>query len=144
MMHTRSDNFCCQQVLCLYSEVTEELLCSCLSQASLVAQNLPFARDLNTLAGEVVDGMKRAGAVLYNGIHLRIEKDAEDWKVIMGGEKVHEVSPRSVIFHLCMRSWASSLFTSKECFCLPLSLVGACGMGVFKRFRLFGRPTWQR
>ena len=68
-------------------------MCSCLNQASLVAQNLPFAPDLNILAGEVVDGLKSAGVAVYNGIHLRIEKDAEEWADIMGGEKVQRVHP---------------------------------------------------
>jgi len=62
--------------------------CSCLSQASLVAQKLPFGPDLRALAEESVDGMKQVGKALFNGLHLCIEKDAQDWASIMGGEEV--------------------------------------------------------
>ena len=53
-----------------------------------MARNLPFAPELVRLAEEIIDGMKRAGEALYNGIHLRIEEDAQDWFAIMGGEQV--------------------------------------------------------
>lgn len=64
------------------------MLCSCLLEASLVAQNLPFSPKLVQLAEEIILSMKESGAPAYNGLHLRIENDAQDWLAIMGGEEV--------------------------------------------------------
>jgi hypothetical protein len=46
-----------------------------------------FSPAVQSLANKVVYmmGQEYGAAVPYNGIHLRIEKDAMDWMAIMGG-----------------------------------------------------------
>lgn len=55
---------------------------------SEVARSLAFAPRLVALADRVVDGLTRGGALAFNGVHLRVEKDARDWASIMGGSQV--------------------------------------------------------
>uniref|UniRef100_A0A1D2A093 O-fucosyltransferase family protein n=1 Tax=Auxenochlorella protothecoides TaxID=3075 RepID=A0A1D2A093_AUXPR len=59
-----------------------------LGLVSGVARSLAFAPALHALADRVVDEMTRGGVLPFNGVHLRIEKDARDWAMIMGGEQV--------------------------------------------------------
>ena len=113
MTHAGSESH--HHMLHVCTPVTIRVLCSCLSQASLVARNLPFAPDLNTLAEEIIDGMKRVGVVVYNGIHLRIEKDAKEWAEIMGGEKVNKAPPSSMI--LCPFSQSRSMSEAGQATC---------------------------
>ena len=40
------------------------------------------------LAEQVIRRMKQSGIPTYNGLHLRTEKDAQDWSTTMGGEEV--------------------------------------------------------
>ena len=56
-----------------------------------MAQKLPFAPDLRELADKIVDRMKQSGGKQYNGLHLRLEKDAKDWITIFGGKEVQRV-----------------------------------------------------
>ena len=55
---------------------------------NVVAQTLSFAPKLVDLADKVIAGMRAAGVHSYNGLHLRIERDAQDWAIIMGGDQV--------------------------------------------------------
>jgi hypothetical protein len=56
----------------------------------MVAESLKWPAKLQALAGRVKSGMRDAGGLQYNSVHFRIEKDAKDWAMIMGGV---EVSP---------------------------------------------------
>lgn len=62
--------------------------CSCTSLATHVAQTLYFAPELVHLADRILSGLRAAGVHTFNGLHLRIERDAQDWAAIMGGEEV--------------------------------------------------------
>lgn len=62
-----------------------------LGLVSGVARSLAFAPALHALADRVVDEMTRGGVLPFNGVHLRIEKDARDWAMIMGGEQVGDL-----------------------------------------------------
>lgn len=53
-----------------------------------VAKSLYFAPELHALANDVIARMTEGGALEYNAAHLRIEKDARDWSIIMGGDGV--------------------------------------------------------
>ena len=55
---------------------------------SEVAKSLEFAPNIQELANKVVRGITDGGAAVFNAVHLRIEKDAKDWSIIMGGEAV--------------------------------------------------------
>ena len=59
------------------------------------ARSLAFAPAMRTLADRVVAGItaaKGAGGdvtpVEFNAAHLRLEKDARDWAIILGGQAV--------------------------------------------------------
>ena len=70
---------------------------------SKVARSLPFAPHLEQLAARIVANITGDGRAQFNGAHLRMEKDAKDWSVIMGGEEVQ--FPRNNIFlhgHACL------------------------------------------
>ena len=62
--------------------------CSCLELVSKVARSLRFAPQLEQLAMRIVANITGGGRMPFNGAHLRLEKDAKDWSVIMGGEEV--------------------------------------------------------
>ena len=53
-----------------------------------VAQSMDFAPSIQALADRVVLGITGNGQAEFNAVHLRIEKDARDWSIIMGGEAV--------------------------------------------------------
>jgi hypothetical protein len=53
-----------------------------------VAKSLEFAPQLHAMAQRIIEGMTEGGKHDYNGVHLRIEKDARDWALIMGGQEV--------------------------------------------------------
>ena len=53
-----------------------------------MARSLQFAPELHALADRVVEGVTEGGRHPFNGVHLRIEKDACDWAAIMGGQQV--------------------------------------------------------
>lgn len=53
--------------------------------ATQVARALPFSREVEALATRTVAALAVRGHVAFNGVHLRIEKDAGDWSIIMGG-----------------------------------------------------------
>ncbi len=73
-----------------------ELPCTLLSvatatlpAASVVATNFRFSPAVVALARKVVGHIRQeygAGSA-FNGIHLRIEKDASDWMAILGGKE---------------------------------------------------------
>jgi hypothetical protein len=43
---------------------------------------------LQILADKIIQQMKfKEGSSFYNGIHMRMEKDASDWAIIMGGRQ---------------------------------------------------------
>ena len=50
-----------------------------------VAKSLEFAPTLQALANRIVEGITGGGMHAYNGLHLRVERDARDWTNIMGG-----------------------------------------------------------
>ena len=43
---------------------------------------------MQNLADLVLSEMAAAGIVSFNGLHLRMEADAEDWGALMGGDEV--------------------------------------------------------
>lgn len=53
-----------------------------------VAKSLEFSPLIHAMADRIIEGMTAGGAHDYNGVHLRIEKDARDWAMIMGGQQV--------------------------------------------------------
>lgn len=53
-----------------------------------VARSLRFAPQLERLAERIVANMTQSGHLVFNAAHLRIEKDARDWSIILGGEGV--------------------------------------------------------
>jgi hypothetical protein len=53
-----------------------------------VARSLRFAPELHALADRILSELTEGGAAPFNGLHLRIEKDARDWATIMGGQQV--------------------------------------------------------
>ncbi|CAL8465889.1 g5425 [Coccomyxa elongata] len=53
---------------------------------SQIATSLDFSPFVKSLARQVLSMMAIKGAKKFNGVHLRIESDARDWAVIMGGE----------------------------------------------------------
>ena len=59
--------------------------CSALPIVSEVAMSLSFAARLQTMADRIIDTISDHGATPFNGVHLRVEKDARDWATIMGG-----------------------------------------------------------
>ncbi len=63
---------------------------------SKVAQSLAFNPHLRTVADRVVDILTRGGRQPFHGVHLRVENDAQDWAVIMGGKGVSEPSGGTV------------------------------------------------
>jgi len=53
-----------------------------------VARSLAFAPRLHAMADRVVAALTDGGRLPFNGVHLRVEKDARDWASIMGGTQV--------------------------------------------------------
>ena len=53
-----------------------------------VARSLSFAPLLEGMAQRILVNMTQSGRVSFNAAHLRIEKDARDWSIILGGEAV--------------------------------------------------------
>lgn len=53
-----------------------------------VAKSLRFSPEIAAMADRIVEAVTEGGAVPFNGVHLRIEKDARDWAAIMGGQQV--------------------------------------------------------
>ena len=66
------------------------LLCSrsVLPNISAVAKSLEFSPVVMALANRIVANITREGALPFNAAHLRIEKDAKDWTITMGGRGV--------------------------------------------------------
>lgn len=58
---------------------------SILPLATEVSLSLPFNATLDRLALRTVAAMRAAKVPSFNGVHLRMEKDAGDWMVILGG-----------------------------------------------------------
>ena len=77
-----------------------------------VAKSLAFAPALHALADRVVAGVTGGGAHPFNGVHLRVEKDARDWATIMGGTQVvwqgYVDTMRGVGFNATTRLYAAS------------------------------------
>ena len=63
-------------------------MCSNLQLVTEVARSLAFSSNIQDMADRVIDRMTQDGKLVYNAMHLRIEKDARDWYTIMGGEAV--------------------------------------------------------
>lgn len=61
---------------------------SALPVVTEVARSLAFSPRLHALADRVVEGVTDGGRLPFNGVHLRVEKDARDWASIMGGQQV--------------------------------------------------------
>jgi hypothetical protein len=64
--------------------------CSNLPLVSEVARSLDFAPALHELANQIISRLTKDGQLSYNAAHLRIEKDARDWSIIMGGDGVSQ------------------------------------------------------
>ena len=47
--------------------------------------SLRRVQHLQALADKVVKGITSEGRPTFNGVHMRMEKDAADWAIIMGG-----------------------------------------------------------
>lgn len=69
----------CPQPHCLRSN---------LPMVTEVARSLAFAPRLHAMADRVVAALTDGGRLPFNGVHLRVEKDARDWASIMGGTQV--------------------------------------------------------
>lgn len=55
---------------------------------SQVASTLQFNPSLEYLADRVASYITRNGRRRFNGAHLRVEKDAAEWFIILGGPEV--------------------------------------------------------
>ena len=66
----------------------EVCVCSNLRLAGEVARSLRWSPTVQQLADRVIQGIRAGGTGQFNSVHLRIEKDARDWSLIMGGEAV--------------------------------------------------------
>jgi hypothetical protein len=53
-----------------------------------VAKSLSFSPQVQALADRILEDLTEGGTLPFNGLHLRIEKDARDWATIMGGQQV--------------------------------------------------------
>lgn len=53
-----------------------------------VTRSLRFPPSVHALAARIVEGVTGGGKRSFNGAHLRIEKDARDWAMILGGPQV--------------------------------------------------------
>lgn len=77
-----------------------------------VAKSLKFSPELHALADRIVDAVTEGGTLPFNGVHLRIEKDARDWAAIMGGQQVvwqgYISTMRSVGFNGTSRIYVAS------------------------------------
>ena len=76
------------------------------------AQSLAFAPMLHAMADRIIEGMTAGGAHPYNGLHLRVEKDARDWIEIMGGTQAlwdsYVAAMKSVGFNATTRIYVAS------------------------------------
>ncbi|KAI7838016.1 hypothetical protein COHA_008197 [Chlorella ohadii] len=100
--------------------VVLDLPCSFFSLRSLsnlpmvteVARSLAFAPRLHAMADRVVAALTDGGRLPFNGVHLRVEKDARDWASIMGGTQVvwsgYLKTMRAVGFNSSTRLYAAS------------------------------------
>lgn len=91
---------CCRP----YPPITQPLppplrRCSTLPVVTEVARSLRFAPALHAMADRVIAGVTQGGTLPFNGVHLRVEKDARDWASIMGGQ---EVSRQGVCVVVCV------------------------------------------
>ncbi len=69
-----------------------------------IARTLMFAPAVRALADRVVAGISGGGGLgarAFNSVHLRLEKDARDWSIIMGGQAVRPLPGPSE----CWVSW---------------------------------------
>lgn len=53
-----------------------------------VAHSVGFAPLITALARRVIDGVSDSGVLSFDSMHLRMERDAEVWAAIMGGQDV--------------------------------------------------------
>lgn len=74
---------------------------SVLPLVSKVAGSLAFNPHLRGVAARVVDAITGGGRRPFNGVHLRVEKDALDWVKIMRGKGVRQ--PCTAL--LAQRAW---------------------------------------
>lgn len=66
-----------------------------------VARSLAFAPRLHALADRIVKKLTDGGRLPFNGVHLRVEKDARDWADIMGGTQVGRALGRALCVQFC-------------------------------------------
>ena len=94
----------------LYSEMA----CPARSNLPLVrdvARTLMFAPDVRALADHVIAGISGGGDPgvaaprAFNSVHLRLEKDARDWSIIMGGQAVRPVPAPTTLGELASAFW---------------------------------------
>eukprot|EP00892_Ulva_mutabilis_P008390 jgi/Ulvmu1/5923/UM026_0045.1 len=53
-----------------------------------IARLVKFSPNVTALARKVIRGIhEKEGVEVYNGVHLRMERDAMDWAIIMGGRE---------------------------------------------------------
>ena len=74
--------------------------------ATEVARALPFSAAVDALARRAAVAMAARGVFAFNGVHLRIEKDAGDWAIILGGQ--------GRIWHLYCDTLASARFNASQ------------------------------
>lgn len=66
-----------------------------------VAGSLQWAPSLKLLANKIIKGiLEEGGGELFDGVHLRMEKDARDWMLILGGREVRRSSGSIAIVDL--------------------------------------------
>ena len=88
---------CCLIHKCLLHMPAGCANCSDVPRATMVARTLFFAPLLTGLADDIVAGMEAVGVETFNSLHLRIEKDAKDWSMIMGGAGVSRQTQRACL-----------------------------------------------
>jgi hypothetical protein len=93
------------------STIDHAYVCSALPVVTEVASNLKWAPAIQEMADRIIKGMEKSGAMPFNAVHLRVEKDARDWSTIMGGQQVSSVSSAgtllpSVLHNLYLAEYA--------------------------------------
>lgn len=63
-------------------------LCSIQPFARQVAETIEFSVHLTHVAQLVIARLARKTGPTFNGLHLRVEEDARDWALLVGGDEV--------------------------------------------------------
>lgn len=83
-----------------------------------VASSLRFAEPLQRMADKVMRGIGTA----YNGLHLRLEKDARDWQRQQGGAEMLEL----MYWRACERNSFSKVRFVSQLYCCRFNKRNSC------------------